>query len=271
MARSARARRPPILGISALALIAPLPAGAQTASEIFMRAYERYESRAAAISGYAATEEALGYRVTLEFAKEMLDGRPIFVPTSTQGREIARWGDFYGAYPTLAERAHLEGTEMVDGSDTFVLRVDDFVDLELSEEIGAGLQGEFTPESGWFYIDSSRYLLRRVVMKGKLAADSAVSPFTFELALRDWREVDGWLHPFEMVVTAEGMPPGMTEADLERVLERLRRMKSEIAATPEEQRDALEMMIGSRIQELERMIESGVYEVRVQTVELTVN
>ncbi len=267
--------RPAAAGIVvALALVAPGTAraqAAQTATEIFLRAFDDYEQRAAEISGYTVTQETLGYRVTLEFAKEILEGHPIFVLTSTQGREISRWGHFYGAYLLLAERARLDGTEAVDGRDVHVLRVDDFAGLDLSEEIGAGLQGDFTPERGWFSIDASSYLLRRVVMNGTLAGGEAASPFTFELALRDWREVDGWLHPFELVVTAEGMPPGMTAADLEKLLLRLRRMREEIAATPEEQRDALERLIGSRIQELERMIETGVYEVRVRTVDLVVN
>ena len=42
------------------------------------------------------------------------------------------------------------------------------------------------------------------------------------------------------------------------------------ASTPEPERDALEQMIGPRIQELERMIESGTFEVLVRTRELTV-
>jgi len=71
-------------------------------------------------------------------------------------------------------------------------------------------------------------------------------------------------------MTATGTPPGMTDADLQETLARLRRMQEEIASTPEPQRDALEQMIGPRIQELERMIESGTFEVTVRTRELTV-
>jgi hypothetical protein len=47
-------------------------------------------------------------------------------------------------------------------------------------------------------------------------------------------------------------------------------MQEEIASTPEPERDALEQMIGPRIQELERMIESGTFEVLMRTRELTV-
>jgi len=270
MRQSNRARLGWSLGLGALALSAPLPAPAQDAAEVIGHALERYEERAAAISGYAVVQESMGYETMLEFSKEMVEGRPVFVSTTAESGEIAPWGNFYGAYPTLAERARLDGVVTVDGHETYVLRVDDFSGLDLSAEVGAGENEDFEPETGAFYIDSDRYLLRKVEMDGVLAANNASSPFTFEISLRDWREVEGWLHPFEMQMTATGTPPGMTDADLQETLARLRRMQEEIASTPEPQRDALEQMIGPRIQELERMIESGTFEVLVRTRELTV-
>jgi len=258
------------LGLGALVLSAPLPAPAQDAAEVIGHALERYEERAAEISGYAVVQESMGYETKLEFLKETVEGRPAFVLTTAERGEIAPWGNFYGAYPTLAERARLDGVAAVDGHETYVLRVDDFSGLDLSAEVGAGESEDFEPETGVFYIDSDSYLLRKVEMDGVLAANDASSPFTFEISLRDWRDVEGWLHPFEMRMTATGTPPGMTDADLQETLARLRRMQEEIASTPEPQRDALEQMIGPRIQELERMIESGTFEVTVRTRELTV-
>jgi hypothetical protein len=270
MIRSNRARLGWSLGLGTLVLSSPLPASAQDAAEVLGHALQGYEERAAAISGYAVVQESMGYQTMLEFSKEIVEGRPAFVPTTAEGGEIASWGNFYGAYPTLAERARLDGIAAVDGHDTYVLRVNDFSGLDLSAEVGAGEKEDFEPETGTFYIDSASYLLRKVEMDGMLAANDASSPFTFEISLRDWREVEGWLHPFEMQMTATGTPPGMTDADLQETLARLRRMQEEIASTPEPERDALEQMIGPRIQELERMIESGTFEVLVRTRELTV-
>jgi hypothetical protein len=270
MNRSNRARLGWVLGLGALVLSSPLPARAQDAAEVIGHALERYEERAAAISGYAVVQESMGYETMLEFSKETVEGRPAFVRTTAEGGEIAAWGNFYAAYPTLAERARLDGTTAVDGHETYVLRLYDFSGLDLSEEVGAGQNEDFAPETGTFFIDSESYLLRKVEMNGVLAANDATSPFTFEISLRDWREVEGWLHPFEMQMTATGIPPGMTDADLQETLARLRRMQDEIASTPEPERDALEQMIVPRIQELERMIESGTFEVLVRTRELTV-
>lgn len=269
MSRTKRARLGWSLGLGALVLFVPLPARGQSAAEVFGQALARYEERAAAISGYAVVQESMGYRTTLEFSKQMVEGRPVLAPTSEEGREISSWGNFYGAYPTLAERARLDGMAAVDGHEAYVLRVDDFSGLDLSSEVGAGVNEEFAPHTGTFYIDSDSYLLRKVEMDGVLAANDASSPFSFEISLRDWREVEGWLHPFEMRMTASGTPPGMTEADLQETLARLRRMQDEIASTPDPERDALEQMIGPRIEEFERMIESGTFEVLVRTLELT--
>ncbi|MEJ2319161.1 MAG: hypothetical protein P8Y07_01160 [Gemmatimonadales bacterium] len=270
MIRSNRARLGWSLGLGTLVLSIPFQARAQDAGEVFGHALERYEERAAAISGYSVVQESMGYQTMLEFSKEIVEGRSAFVSTTAEGREIASWGNFYSAYPTLGERAWLDGIATVDGHDAYVLRVDDFSGLDLSAEVGAGENEDFEPETGAFYIDSDSYLLRKVEMDGMLAANDATSPFTFEIAFRDWREIEGWLHPFEMQMTATGMPPGMTDADLQETLARLRQMQEEIASTPEPERDALEQMIGPRIQELEQMIESGTFEVLVQTRELTV-
>jgi hypothetical protein len=253
-----------------LALTLAPAAGAQSAAEVIETAMARFEDRVAGIDNYTVTMDAMGFEVTNYFEKELVDGRPTFVLKSHSGQGQEGAGLLYHGFMEVVDRVQLEGRESVDGYDCFVLAVDDLSGVDFYPKMSDD-EDDFRPKHGTFYLDADDYLIRKLKMDGELLSESGWQEITMEIDFRDYREVDGMVHPFVFEMNVFGMQKAHSEEELQQLREQLEEMKRRMAEMPEDQRAAVEQMMGPRIREMERMLDSDVMQVTTQVTELKVN
>lgn len=244
------------------------PAAAQTAEEIINTALARYQASTAGIDNFTLVQETMGQATVLRYEKQTVDGQPVFLPAEGEGG--ASWGNFYGVYAPLATRARLEGEDVIDGEATFVLSIDDFSEVDFGT-LGMPENGDFVPKKATLFLDTDEYLLRKVIMKGELTGTSMAGPFTVEAQMQDYRQVEGMWYPFRVLAVAQGIQSGMSSEDLEEAQAGMAEMQEQLAQIPASQRSMVEAMLKPKIEQLEKMLNSGTFEFTVQTKEVRVN
>lgn len=252
-----------------LALMLAPAAAAQSAQEVIETAMARFEDRVTGIENYTLVMDVMGFEVTNYFEKEMVEGRPTFVLRDRSGTGQGS-GTFYNGFMEVIDRAKLEGKESVDGYDCFVVTVDDFSGVDFDPQTPDD-QEDFRPKHGTFYLDDDEYLIRKVDMKGELLGGEGWQEITMEIDFKDYREVDGMLHPFSSEMNVAGMQNAMSDEEMQQAREELEEFKRQMAEMPEAQRAAVLRMMGPRMEEMERMLNSGSMQITTQVKELKVN
>lgn len=265
------ARRVVLAVLAALAL-SPLAGEAQSAREIMDTALQKYRQQTEGIQAYTVTQEVMGATITHRFVKREVEGQEVFVPADdTAGSRLPRgWGNPYQMFPALADRATLQGTTPLDGHDSWILRVDDFSGLDLESMTPEGARGDFEPDSITLYVDRQRHLLRGLSMKGKMTASDSTRPISVRARFRDYREVEGMLHPFVMDVSVEGMQAALTPAERRAARQQLRDLEARMEQMSEQQREMMEGMMGPQLEKFRQMLESGTMETTVQVLNVEV-
>lgn len=267
-------RRVPLLGLtlSLLALIGTAPAAAQSAGDVLNTAMERFEERMSGIDNYTVVQGIMGMEVTNYFEKRMVDGHTVFVLQDSEGEsQDEDISTFYGAFMQVADKAEIEGTETVDGYRCHVIRVDDFSDITFDPAAEEGEEQDFEPKSGKFYLDTDEYLIRKMYIEGEYSDDGEVRPVTMDVALQDYREVDGMVHPFRTVMTISGMTADVSDEELEEARESLEELRKQMDEMPESQRKMMESMMKGQLEQLEQMVNSGSMKIETEVKELRVN
>ncbi len=220
------------------------------------------------VENYTVVQEVMGVEVTNYFEKRMVDGRPVFELQDKYGSgEQDELGDMYYAFMDVAKQAKVEGEEKIDGQDCHVLLIDDFSGLDLGQEG----EDDFEPKEGLFYLDSDDYVLRRMVMDGTIETDGQKKPVKLDAYFEDYREVDGMLHPFVMRMNMSGLQGSMSQEEIDEARKNLEEMKKQLAEMPESQRAMVEKMMGSQMENLEKMVNEGSMEFTITVKELRVN
>ncbi|HSG82061.1 MAG TPA: hypothetical protein VLC48_07420 [Gemmatimonadota bacterium] len=249
--------------------LAPVAAG-QSAAEVLETAIARFDDRMAGIDNYTVVMDVMGFEVTNYFEKETVDGRTTFVLKDRSGSNQQGAGMFYNGFMEVVDRADLKGKESIDGYDCFVVTVDDFSGVDFDPETPDD-QEDFRPKHGTFFLDSGDYLIRKVEMDGEFRRDGDWQSITMEIDFKDYREVDGMIHPFLSEMNVTGMNNAMSEEEIEEARKQLDEYKRQLAEMPDAQRAAVQRMMGSRMEEVERMLNSGSMQVTTQVKELKVN
>ncbi|UCF18595.1 MAG: hypothetical protein JSU87_11680 [Gemmatimonadota bacterium] len=258
----------PLIAAGILTLVIAAPASPQSAEDIIGRALDQYERRMSKIENYTVVQEVMGIEVTNYFEKRMVDGRPVFeLQDKYGGSEQDELGDMYYAFMDVAKNARVEGKEKVDGRDCHVLLIDDFSGLDMGREG----DDDFEPKKGLFYLDTDDYVLRRMVMDGTITADGQQKPVTLDAYFEDYREVAGMLHPFVMRMQMSGLQGSMSQEEIEEARKNLEEMKKQLAEMPESQRAMVEKMMGSQMENLEKMVNQGSMEFTITVKDLQVN
>jgi len=92
-----------------------------------------------------------------------------------------------------------------------------------------------------------------------------------EMSLEDYREAEGYLHPFVTRTVMEGM---MEAADLDEaeIRAQLDQMRAQLENIPQAQRAMVEGMLGAQIERLEKMLEGdGAMEMTITVKDIKVN
>lgn len=265
------ARRVSALVLAALAFSA-LESRAQTAREIMDTALREYQQQTEDIQAYTVTQEVMGASITHRFVKREVEGHEVFVPAEdTVGGRIPRgWGNPYQMFPALGQRASLEGTTPIDDHPSWTLKVKDFSGLDLQSMTPEGARGEFEPDSITLYVDQERHLLRGLNMEGKIAAGDSSRPISVAARFRDYREVEGMMHPYVMDVSVEGMDAALSPTEREAARQQLEKLEQQMDQMSDQQREMMQGMMGPQLNKLREMVESGTMEttIRVTNVEV---
>jgi len=266
------------LGLSAWA---PAVVWAQDASDLMRQAMAAQAERLANVENVTIVQDMMGMEMTMYMEKRGAGGTPVLMPVSVSvagmtnviPRDSAQadWSNPF--QEEWVERARLVGTEQVDGHTVHVFLIDDFSGLELPG-IPGGDEGdsEFRPGLFRFSLDEEQLYMRKVEMEGEtVQPDGTVAPVQMTLFLGDYREVDGYLHPFVTRVISEGMLEA-ADVDQEELRAQLEEMQAQLDNLPQAQRAMMEGILGGQIAQLEEMLGGeGGMEMTMSVKEIRVN
>ncbi len=265
------------LGIAGL----PALARGQNAADLMRRAIAAQAERLSGVKDVTIVQEVMGMEMSMYMEKRDVGGTPVLMPVS-----MSMGGMFNPVPPEAAQadwsnpfqeewidRTRLVGTEEVDGHGVHVFLMDDFSGLDLPG-MPAGGQGaeDFQPKSFRYSLDREGLFPRKVEMEGEATQqDGTQIPVKMIMFMEDYREVDGYLHPFRTRAITEGV---MEAADIDRAeLEaQLQEMRAQLASMPEAQRSMVEGMMKAQMDRIEGMLgEGGAMEMVITVRDLKVN
>lgn len=272
-------RSVPVLFVAPLVTLVPATAEAQSAGEILQTALERYEARMEGIDDYSVTQEVMGMSTTTYFEKQTVDGHPVFrvASSSVQGMGMEETGSLddeavtnpYRFLPEVTDRATLDGSETLDGLDTWAVSIDDFSGLDFGAPTPD--EGDFRPTRGVFYLDKDDYLLRQMRVEGEMERDGEAAPVTMVARMSDYREVEGLLHPFRIDMRIEGITAAVSEEERAEIEQQMEQLQQQLESMPESQREMAEGMMGPQLEQMREMLSSGAMEMTLEVTELRVN
>lgn len=229
-------------------------------SEVARHVLEAWERNAEGVSGYTVVESTEGRVDTIRYERVEVDGLSSFRPVgSAEGPER----ESSPVMMALLREARPTGKGEVEGEETDVLVLED--PATIRKVMGPRGNGTFAPRRIEFHVGREGFP-RRMRMQGEteVPADGSVS-ITTEVTLTDWREVEGFAHPFRRTTRVEGMAAlaaaaregamaqmerrleGMPESQKETAREALRRRLDAMAA-----QDGRERVTVTRSLEVER-------------------
>lgn len=273
-----RCHRRPRVVCTAFALVlafaaGPLAGQPADAATVVRAALEHHRERTEGIAKLVQEVRFQGTgdrSVTLELVRDTVAGVPVFVPEGRSGAAAASTSSdrlSEGPVAFLARfggRMARVGTDTVDGHRTHVLALTDFAGTTVDSVVplAGGLIEDFTPEELRLHLDADSYVPRRMAFEGTMVQRGTKRLFRYDVRFRDYRTVDGWLHPFLQEGATETGFSDAERLEMERMIER---MRSGLEDAPPERREQLREAI-------ERMeqVASGRLAFRVETTALEV-
>jgi len=265
-----------VLTLAALAA-APGTMQAQSGADLMKRAMDKQAERLAGVENVTITQEVMGMELVVYMEKREGEGGPILVPVTTimagipnaipQDEASADWSNPF--QKEWADRSRVVGEEEVDGEPCQILAIEDFTDLEVPGLPGGQTEaGEFTPKVILFSVDEIDLVMRKMEMEAEVTQeDGSTAPVKMAVLMSDYREVEGYLHPFKTHTVTEGMM-GAMDVDQDELKAQLEEMKSQLANMPE----AMQGMMATQIERLEAMVgEGGGLEVTITVKSVKVN
>ena len=155
----------------------------------------------------------------------------------------------------IAANSTYEGTANVGGERAHVLF---FPDLDVLNEEAAGEQG-----SGRMYISADTFM----PVKMDMEVENDGQMMQVLIHMQDYREVDGMLYPFLMVMEMPNMADQMSPEDRQQ----LEQMEQQMANMPAEQREMMERMMGDQLAKLKEAMAGGSFTQEIAVTELRVN
>jgi hypothetical protein len=263
-----------------LAFVSPPPLAAQTGPDLMRRAAAAHEERLSGVENVTIVQDMMGMETTVYMERQEVGGTPTLVPVETRvsGMTVqvpemqnSQWSAAF--QDEWIERTRAEGTEVVDGRTLQVLVIDDFGELYRMRMTGPGAQEmEVITRRIRYLLDPSDLVLRRMTMEGEVErADGRRVPFETDMHMDDYREIDGYLHPFVTRMRSSGMMAVM-DVDQEEMRAQLAQMRERWEGMPENQRGMMGGMIREQMERMEAMLgDDGSVEMVTTVRELRVN
>lgn len=178
----------------------------------------------------------------------------------------------------FASRARLTGQESVDGRPAHVVRAEGLSDIRLEQPSGGP---EFRLERVTLWIDTAESVPLRLVMETRVAG--AASPVIIELQERGYQQFGPLYEPTRRILRLQGMQEAMaTDPKQKRELEKARaaaeksrdelaRMEQQLASMPPAQRRMIEGQLTKARQQMETLLNQGVFEVELELGVIGIN
>ena len=155
-------------------------------------------------------------------------------------------------------RAKLVGTEKVAETAAFHLRADN---LDHRQQVEGG--GEFVLDTIDMWIDKKMYVPLKMTMKGEMAASGRKQAVEIEKIDRNYQGVPGsrMYESREQVMRLGGIMTPEQQKQMKEAQAQLADFKKQMAAMPKAQQDMMKNMMGPQLEMMEKMAESGAFEV----------
>lgn len=264
-----------LLALAFAALASPV--AGQSAREIVERAKAKYDESTAGVDNYTVHQKAFGIETSMRFERREVDGESVLVPVETtssmgsvpldQAKEQSAYTDPWSDYEEWVDGATVDGSEEVEGEDSWILLLNDLPE-NLSVPTGGEGEGGFEPRSARLFVDKDEHVVRRVVVDGVMRSDGQERESTAVITLSDYRTVQSLVYPFVMRVQFEGM---MDDAQAAETREALAEMEKQLEAMDEAQRRMVEQMMKAQMEQIRNMLGGGGMEIVIETTRLDVN
>lgn len=280
-----RARRPRLVvnlvaSLAVVAMMSTTPLAAQSAADIFDQMLDRQRERLSGIENILIEQETMGMVTTLYLVKELVDGEPTLKPrmTSVGGMSVPLDGeagpDAWSGSPSVhrqwADRFRVDGTEDINGRTAYRLAIDDFSGIDMGAPPGQDAQ--MAPRSAVFYVDREDLVMLRMEMKLDAVGEGGESRVVdMASTMDDYREVDGYLHPFRTSISWQGLTDlGADGMDPDELEEQLAEMEKRLEDMPAAQRGMVERMLRPQIERLRDMLGGAPMEIIVTRLDANV-
>jgi hypothetical protein len=244
-------------------LPAALPLHAQSGADLVLQASALHVERLTGVENLTLTQEIMGIETVAYMEKREVDGMPTLVTVSMRAGGMAVPVDegaaamsVSGSVPAeWAQRTRLVGRDQVDGRPVHVLSIDDFTGLTVpGPPAGESGGGDFHPSSMRFTLDTETLLMRSMDMVGELRREGAPpTPVEMHIEAGDYREVEGYWHPFRTRMVTRGALAG-AGTDSAEMRAQVAEMRSRLEGMPPEQRAMVESMVLPQIERFEAML-----------------
>jgi hypothetical protein len=167
----------------------------------------------------------------------------------------------------IAERAEIVGEESIDGRNAYLVKADD---LSLEQ---AADGGEYVIRSIALWVDTRDLVMLKMRMDGVMKQDGQVREMYFEKLDQDFRDVPGssMILPYRSVLSMGGMLGPKEQKEMEEARAQLAEFDQQMASMPADQKAMMQSMMGSKIEMMRKMVESGTFEVETIVSEIRIN
>lgn len=242
------------------------PVAAQSVRDLVTNMLERQAERMGQVDNYTVVQEVQGIETTQYYEAREMDGHRVFVITGTwmNGNKMSgleeETGDPFSTYAEWMEHASVEGSEEIDGHDTWIVFTDDLDAMSGQPMADQGMQQGTVR----MYVDKDEYILRRTQFEGTMDDGSGPREVQMTADMSDYRNIDGVLHPFLVSGQVQGAMDADEAAEMQ---EQLKEMEQQLASLPE----ALRNQVESQLEQMRSMATGGGMTFSVVTKEVKVN
>lgn len=231
---------------------------------------ENYEASTEGIEDFVVVAE----RHTTYYKKAWDNGRPYFKTKSNLHQEetassSSSWNFFSPEkYSEIKRSSTYDGMATIEGHQVHIIHIDN-PEVMMDEFDDTGHVEEI--KDFRLYIDPGNWVIRKVEFNVHFNADDGVTrDGEVQVTESDFRNIEGMLVPYKTEIIYSGL--SLTDEQRREAEEGLLEMEKELENMPEAQRQMIEQMMGSKLEQYRKMIEEDqieyvnvVKEVRVNT------